>query len=215
MIDAFGFSFERFQTAPVVGIIRKLSPEIVQQMLPVYVESRLTTLEITMNTPDAASIIADARRLYAGRLNIGAGTVCSMQDLDHALAAGAQFIVTPVMNQDVITACVEQKIPVFPGAFSPSEIYQAWRLGATMVKVYPAATLGPDYLRHIKAPLEQIRLLPTGGINLQNIDAFIQAGAEGVGVGSPLFIEQFIRSRDWNALLAHFKTFARKFSQLP
>lgn len=211
-MNANSFSFERFQAVPIVGIIRNLSPEIVRELLPVYAQSGLTTLEITMNTPGAGDIIRNALDWNAQqRLNIGAGTVCTLTDLDNALAAGAQFIVTPVLNPAIIQSCVERRIPVFPGAFTPSEIYQAWELGATMVKVYPAATLGPDYLKHIKAPLNDVKLLPTGGITLENISAFLKAGADGVGVGSPLFVQKYIQNRNWDALSVHFRKFAQLF----
>ena len=206
------FSIERFQAAPIVGIVRNLLPATVKKLLPLYVQSGLTTLEITMNTPGAGDMIRDALEHHVDTLNIGAGTVCTLTDLDNALAAGAQFIVTPIIKPAVIQACVERGIPVFPGAFTPSEIYQAWELGATMVKVYPAASLAPDFLRHIKAPLNDIKLLPTGGITLENITAFREAGADGVGVGSPLFVQKLINEQNWPALVAHFRGFASKWA---
>jgi 2-dehydro-3-deoxyphosphogluconate aldolase/(4S)-4-hydroxy-2-oxoglutarate aldolase len=199
------FSWNRFSAVPIVGIIRNLSFDIVEKILPVYLSSGLTHVEITMNTPRAEEIIKFAAQNYKGLLNIGAGTVCNTHDLKLALDAGAQFIVTPIIDAEVIKACVSLNIPVFPGAFTPTEIYQAWKMGATMVKVYPAASLGSNYIRDVKAPLNQIKLMPTGGINLDNIQAFMDAGADALGIGSQLFDKKLIKNEDWNGLELHFK----------
>jgi 2-dehydro-3-deoxyphosphogluconate aldolase/(4S)-4-hydroxy-2-oxoglutarate aldolase len=116
------------------------------------------------------------------------------------------------MRKKIIRACVKKEIPIFPGAFTPSEIYEAWSEGASMVKVFPAATLGADYIKDVKAPLGQVKLMPTGGIDLENIESFKKAGAEGFGVGSPLFKKNLIRDKDWNGLKEHFKKFVEKVS---
>jgi 2-dehydro-3-deoxyphosphogluconate aldolase/(4S)-4-hydroxy-2-oxoglutarate aldolase len=205
------FSWQEFSKVPLIGIIRNLSMDEVSKILPVYQAAGLTTIEITMNTPFAADIIRSATEQYKGKLNVGAGTVCSIQDLKLALEAGAQFIVTPILNPEVVKLCVKSKIPVFPGAYTPTEIYQAWELGADMVKVYPATALGPDYIRDVKAPLNKIKLLPTGGISLGNIEAFMKAGADGLGIGGQLFDKQLIKNQDWDGLLEHFKQYVRYF----
>jgi 2-dehydro-3-deoxyphosphogluconate aldolase / (4S)-4-hydroxy-2-oxoglutarate aldolase len=203
------FSEELFLKVPIVGIVRGLSQEEMDEILPLYVEAGLTTIEITMNTAGAAGMIRSATALYSGKLNIGAGTVCTLQDMENALDAGAQFIVTPIINSDVIKACVARNIPVFPGAYTPTEIYHAWSLGATMVKVYPAAALGPDYIKDVKAPLTQIKLMPTGGVNLDNLNDFRKAGAEGFGIGSQLFDKTLTKQRNWEGLKRHFSSFVK------
>jgi 2-dehydro-3-deoxyphosphogluconate aldolase / (4S)-4-hydroxy-2-oxoglutarate aldolase len=207
------FSWQKFSKVPLIGIVRNLTIDEVKQILPVYKESGLTTIEITMNTPDAKEIIGYAVDHYAGKLNIGAGTVCNKADLNEALSAGAQFIVTPITDKKVIRMCVRAAIPIFPGAFTPTEIYRAWKLGASMVKVYPATSMGPDYIKDIKAPLDQIKLLPTGGINLDNIATFMKAGANGLGIGSQLFDKTAIKNNDMAALKAHFKKFCAAFRE--
>jgi len=206
------FSWELFNKTPVVGIVRHIDKQSVSQILPLFQEAGLTTIEITMNTPEAESIIQEVLIQYAGSLNIGAGTVCSEADLERALGAGAQFIVTPIINKKVIRVCVKKGIPIFPGAFTPSEIYKAWTLGASMVKVFPTTALGPAYIRDIKAPLNQIKLLPTGGITLENMHDFMKAGANGLGIGSELFNKQLIEKNDWFGLKEHFQKFV---NQLP
>lgn len=203
------FSQEHFQQMPLVGIVRNISFEAVRQILPLYLEAGFTTIEITMNTPQVEEMIAYALEKYAGSLNVGAGTVCTEADLKQALAAGAQFIVTPIINKKVIRACVAQNIPIFPGAYTPTEIYKAWSLGASMVKVYPATALGPEYIKDVKAPLNQVKLMPTGGVNLNNLAQFLKAGADGFGIGSQLFDKKMIQEENWPALKTHFEAYVQ------
>jgi 2-dehydro-3-deoxyphosphogluconate aldolase/(4S)-4-hydroxy-2-oxoglutarate aldolase len=164
-----------------------------------------------MNTQAAEEIIRFAADKYKGQLNVGAGTVCNTDELDLAIRAGSQFIVTPILDPDVVRACVSKNIPVFPGAYTPTEIYQAWKLGASMVKVYPATSLGPEYIKDVKAPLNKIKLMPTGGISLGNIEAFMKAGADGLGIGGQLFDKQLIKNQNWDGLLEHFKQYVKYF----
>jgi 2-dehydro-3-deoxyphosphogluconate aldolase/(4S)-4-hydroxy-2-oxoglutarate aldolase len=206
------FSEALFQKAPVVGIIRNVSLEDVKQILPIFREAGLTTVEITMNTAGATEMIRYAVENESEGLNIGAGTVCTKDDLEAALEAGAQFIVTPVISKKVIKSCVKKNVPIFPGAFTPTEIYNAWTLGATMVKIYPATSLGPEYIRDLKAPMNQLKLLPTGGVSLENMSAFMRAGADGLGIGGQLFDKKMIREKDWDALKNHFLQFVKNLS---
>jgi 2-dehydro-3-deoxyphosphogluconate aldolase/(4S)-4-hydroxy-2-oxoglutarate aldolase len=206
------FSTELFEAAPLIGIMRNLPAEHTAIIAENYFQSGLTCMEITMNSAGAAENIAMLTKTYAGRLNIGAGTVCSMHDLEKALKANAQFIVTPIINKEVIKTCVSEKIPIFPGAYTPSEIYKAWHLGATMVKVFPATTLGPGYIKEVLAPLNYIKLLPTGGIGLNNLTAYLSAGAKGVGLGSHLFPADIINNKDWPALKSLFMLFKETYA---
>ncbi|MHA4740252.1 bifunctional 4-hydroxy-2-oxoglutarate aldolase/2-dehydro-3-deoxy-phosphogluconate aldolase [Dyadobacter sp. MSC1_007] len=206
------FSWELFNKAPLVGIIRNVSPEDLKSILPIYREAGLTTVEITMNTPGATDMIRYAIENEHYGLNIGAGTVCTKEDLDLALEAGAQFIVTPVISKKVIKSCVKKGIPVFPGAFTPTEIYNAWTLGASMVKIYPATSLGPEYIKDLKAPMNQLKLLPTGGVGLENMAAFLKAGANGLGIGGQLFDKDLIKNKNWDGLKAHFLQFVQKLA---
>lgn len=204
------FSWELFTKAPIVGIIRGLSFEEIRQILPIYRDAGLTTIEITMNTPDAEAIIQYVSEHEQNGLNIGAGTVCTKDDLGKALSAGAQFIVTPILDKKVVKACVKRNVPIFPGAYTPTEIYTAWNLGASMVKVYPATSLGPGYIKDVKAPLNQLKLLPTGGIDLTNLTTYIKAGADGVGIGSHLFDKTLIQQKNWAGLKKHFEKYVQR-----
>jgi 2-dehydro-3-deoxyphosphogluconate aldolase/(4S)-4-hydroxy-2-oxoglutarate aldolase len=201
------FSWEQFETVPIVGIVRGIVLEDFKQILPIYVKAGLTTIEVTMNTPEVESLIRFAIREYSGILNVGAGTVCSLSDLDKALDYGAQFIVTPLINEEVITRCVKMNIPIFPGALTPSEIYKAWILGASIVKIYPAGNFGASYIKDVKAPLDKVRMMPTGGISLDNMQSFLEVGVDGFGIGSPLFDKKLVKTRDWDGLENHFERF--------
>jgi 2-dehydro-3-deoxyphosphogluconate aldolase/(4S)-4-hydroxy-2-oxoglutarate aldolase len=202
------FSWTLFNKVPVIGIIRNIPIDDVREILPLFQAAGLTTLEITMNTSGVDELIKYALDNFPG-LNIGAGTVCSKADLKRALQLGAQFIVTPVVVPKVIKRCVSAGVPIFPGAYTPSEIYKAWSLGASMVKVYPATALGPEYIKDVKAPLNQIKLVPTGGVNLENLSQFKAAGADGFGIGGQLFPSRLIQEKNWSGLKEHFEHFVK------
>jgi 2-dehydro-3-deoxyphosphogluconate aldolase / (4S)-4-hydroxy-2-oxoglutarate aldolase len=207
------FSLQKFLTLPVIGIIRGLTIDETIGILPYYIKAGFTTVEITMNTPNAEQIIRLITAEYNGVLNIGAGTVCNDKELDLAVQAGAQFIVMPIVNESVIKSCVKQKIPVFPGAYTATEIFQAWSLGAEMVKVFPATSLGPEYIKDIRGPLSQIKLVPVGGINIDNCLDYMKAGATGLGIGSQLFDIKKIREKNWEELSNKLALFANKMKQ--
>lgn len=194
----------------IIGIVRNVDYASLVNILPLYIDAGFNDIEITMNTPGAATIIQHICNEYGNKLFIGAGTVCSLKDLDIALHAGAKFIVTPIVIPEVIKVCFNSGTPVYPGALTPTEIHQAWDMGATMVKIFPASSLGHQYIKDVKASLNTIKLLPTGGINLKNIDNFISAGADGFGIGNPLFNSKHIESKDWAQLRKLFDAFAQK-----
>lgn len=204
------FSWDLFNKMPIVGIIRNLSVADINFVLPIYEQAGFTTIEITLNTPEALSVISSLANQYKGELNVGAGTVCTLDDLVAAVNAGANFIVTPIFKAELIKKCVSMKLPIFPGAFSPTEIYEAWELGASMVKLYPASVVGPAYVSAVLAPLDKVKLMPTGGIHLSNMLAFMKAGATALGIGSELFDKKIIQKRDSEAMLNHFKLFAQQ-----
>jgi len=197
------FSWQNYYKAPIVGIVRNIPLETVLKIAKAYLEAELSTIEVTMNTKGASEIISTLRNAFPA-LNVGAGTVCNQEDLKNALDAGAQFIVTPIIDEEIIKASVSKNIPVFPGAYTPSEIYKAWTLGASAVKVFPATQLGPQYIKDVLAPLNNIKLLPTGGVSTDNIASFFEAGAVGVGMGSSLLNKKLIKDEDFTGLRNHF-----------
>lgn len=194
------FSWELFNKIPIIGIMRNLPAGRIIQIASLFAEAGLTNLEITLNSPGAPELIRELAKVFKDKINIGAGTVCSLGELDTALSAGAAFIVTPVVNEEIIQKCVSMAIPVFPGAFTPTEIYRAHVLGAAMIKVFPASALGPAYISELSGPFPHFKLLPTGGISLENMDDYIKAGAKGLGIGSHLFPAELIQQERWNDL---------------
>jgi 2-dehydro-3-deoxyphosphogluconate aldolase/(4S)-4-hydroxy-2-oxoglutarate aldolase len=200
MTTATAFNTARFAAMPLIAILRGQQAGIIEPVVQALAKGGFSALEITMNSPGAAGQIRAAVVSAQDRLSIGAGTVTSLAELDEAQKAGASFIVTPAVVQDVITECVLRRLPVFPGAFTPTEVYQAHGLGATMVKLFPAHRLGPGYVRDLKAPFPSVRLLPTGGITPESLPEYAMAGAEGFGIGSPLFQTDRLKAGDWDWL---------------
>lgn len=198
-----------FKKLPVVGILRFFKRAEVERLVPASIEGGLCNIEVTMNTAGAEDLIRLTADLVGGKGNVGAGTVTTVETLDRALQAGATFIVTPAVIPDVIQACVARKVPVMPGAMTPTEILTAWRLGATMVKVFPADQLGPGHIKAVKAPFPEIPLMPTGGVTVETLPAFKKAGADAFGVGGPLFDPKQVAAGNWS----WFREQAARFAQ--
>lgn len=159
-----------------------------------------------MNTSGVCGIISSLRKEFP-EMNVGAGTVLNVDDLNRASEAGAQFIVTPVVDEEVIMAAKEKDLAVFPGAFTPTEIYRAWSLGATAVKVFPATQMRASYIAEVLAPLDDVKLIPTGGITIDEVVAYFNAGAYAVGVGPTFMMPEFIETGEWKELEMFFRKF--------
>jgi 2-dehydro-3-deoxyphosphogluconate aldolase/(4S)-4-hydroxy-2-oxoglutarate aldolase len=167
-------------------VIRASSKEEALAVIEAMAAGGITTIEITMTVPDAIDLIASLSSTRDDLL-IGAGSVLDPETARECIAAGAQFIVSPATNFDTILYCNETEIVVMPGALTPTEIVNAWDAGADFVKVFPADSMGgAKYLRSVKAPLPDIKLIPTGGVNQFTAAEFIKAGAEAIGVGADL-----------------------------
>ena len=201
------FKADKFDEMPVIGILRNVPLPDIEAILPFYIKAGFTNLEVTMNSNGAEETIRHLSENYPS-LNIGAGTVCDKNDLKRAVKAGASFVVTPVVDEKVIKKCVKWGIPIFPGAFSPLEIYTASKYGATGVKVFPANHLGPSYIKDVLAPFQHLKLYPTGGVNLENISAYFKAGAKGLGMGGTLFLAPLLETKDYENLGLHFEKVA-------
>lgn len=185
------FNLSDFSKIPIIGILRGTSLKEARFISENYERCGYYALEVTMNTPDVENIISKLSLEYP-KLCIGVGTICNTSDLAKAIGAGAKFIVTPTLNPDVIKKCVELQVPVFPGAFTPTEIHKAWELGATAIKVFPAGQLGPAYIKSVLAPLDSLKLIPTGGVSIDNIKDYFNVGVFGVGMGSSLLHSEYI-----------------------
>ncbi|HTJ11974.1 MAG TPA: bifunctional 4-hydroxy-2-oxoglutarate aldolase/2-dehydro-3-deoxy-phosphogluconate aldolase [Dinghuibacter sp.] len=169
----------------LVAIVRGALPSDFPSILSALYEGGVRAVEVTLNSPDALSLLAAASSFWGDRLLLGAGTVMDAASVDAAVASGARFIISPHLDPLVVAATLSAGIISIPGAYTPTEIVTAHRLGAHIVKVFPAS-VGPSYLRDLRGPLPHIPLMPTGGVTLSNIKAFSQAGAVAFGVGSAL-----------------------------
>jgi 2-dehydro-3-deoxyphosphogluconate aldolase / (4S)-4-hydroxy-2-oxoglutarate aldolase len=186
----------------VVAVIRMKDPDKVQAVVDAIAEGGVRAIEVTMTVPNAVALIAALAPRMPKGFTFGAGTVLDAETAAKVIDAGAQFIVSPVFRRSLITACHERGVPVTPGCFTPTEILDAWEAGADIVKVFPATVLGPGYIRDVRAPLPQVKLMPTGGVTVENAGEWIKAGAVAVGVGSALLDTRAIDAGDYAALRA-------------
>ena len=183
-----------------MGILRGVEADVIDPLMETVISAGLETIEITMNTKGAAGLIRKANKASQKRLAIGAGTVLNMDSLKSALDAGAAFIVMPVLIREVAEYCRANKIPVFPGALTPREIYDAWDAGATMVKVFPAGFLGPAYFKEIKGPFGDIELLACGGVTPANMKEYFSNGASAIAFGGSVFKSEWLAKRDFKSI---------------
>ncbi|MEX2134365.1 MAG: bifunctional 4-hydroxy-2-oxoglutarate aldolase/2-dehydro-3-deoxy-phosphogluconate aldolase, partial [Acidimicrobiia bacterium] len=171
--------------APLIGIVRRLPPGLVPEVARAAFDAGLRYLEITMDSDDALGVVSELRRNHNG---VGVGSVTRIEQVTRARDAGAEFVVSPITNPEIIRAAVESGLPVFPGAATPTEIDLALTSGATAVKVFPAEQLGgPGYIKAILSPLGNPPLIPTGGVTTANAAEYMRAGAVAVGAGTALF----------------------------
>ena len=184
----------KFRELPLLGIVRGARPEEIEPLVQTAASAGLRAIEIAINSRGAPELIARAARAAGPGLAVGAGTVLTRDALRSALDAGATFIVTPTLIPDVVGWCRSNRVPVFPGALTPTEIWQAWNAGATLVKLFPASLFGPAYCTEIKGPFPQVDLLACGGVTPENAKAFLEAGASAVAFGASVFKKDWLES---------------------
>jgi len=184
----------------VIAVIRMAEAGRLTRVVEAVRKGGVRAIEITMTTPSALDIIADlAANKPAGTL-IGAGTVLDAPAAEKVIRAGAEFVVSPITDYGVIDVCRRNDVLVAPGALSPTEIMAAWNRGADIVKVFPATSLGPKYFQDLRGPLPQVRLMPTGGVSLENAREFIRSGACCVAIGTALLDRKAIEAGGWDVL---------------
>jgi 2-dehydro-3-deoxyphosphogluconate aldolase/(4S)-4-hydroxy-2-oxoglutarate aldolase len=187
----------------VVAVIRLKDPTRLRACVEAIAEGGVRVLEVTMTVPGAVDLIRALVPTLPPGFLLGAGTVTDAATARAVIDAGASFVVGPVFRPDVIDACHAHDVPAMPGCFSPTEILAAHDAGADIVKLFPATALGPQFIRDVRAPLPQVKLMPTGGVTLDNAGEWIRAGAVAVGVGSALLDATAIEAGDWKAITAN------------
>lgn len=205
---------EHLRRVGLVPVVRAPNAEEALAACRALVRGGLTGLEVTMTVPGAHEVIATLRKDFGEQVLVGAGTVTSIADAELCLRAGARFIVTPVCLPELIAVAHEASAIVALGALTPTEVWTAWTAGADVVKVFPASALGgPSYIQALKAPFPEVRLMPTGGVGLTTIEAFLAAGAFALGVGGALVDVAQLRERGAEYVANQARLYVAKFNE--
>ena len=196
----------KIKAEKVIALIRADNPDGLLDCAKALAEGGLTSIELTMTTPGAIRMLEKATAELPDFL-FGLGTVLDAETARAGILAGAKFIVTPALRPEVITLCRRYSVPVFSGAFTPTEIVSAWEAGADAAKVFPAEFFGPAYIKSVKAPLPQIELVPTGGVTPETVGEYIRVGAFATAAGSSLVEAKALKEKNWAAITARAKAF--------
>lgn len=188
-----------------VAVIRLPDSDQYEPVAEAMYEGGIRVSEITMTVPNAISLIKKAVANSPDDAIIGVGSVTNAEMTQKAVEAGAKFVVSPIMTKEIIDKANELDVPVMPGAFTPTEIQQAWEWGADIIKVFPADIVGMNFIKAVKAPLPHLKLMPTGGVSLTNGGEWIKAGASAVGVGSALLNKEAIKRGDFDTITNNAK----------
>ena len=200
----------RMTAEGLIPVIRVSSAREAMEVADAIKAGGVSFIEITMSVPGAIDVIKELSQKYKDDIILGAGTILDTETGRAALLAGAQFIVTPTLNLDLIQLAHRYSVPIVPGAMTPTEILTAWNAGADMVKVFPAAQLGgPEYIKALRGPLPHILYVPTGGVNLQNAGAFIKAGASALGAGGELVDKKAVAEKKFNVITENARAFLK------
>ena len=198
------------------GIIAVVRAQKFEQVIPLsqaLMAGGVIAIEITLTTPNAFEAIRQARAKFGESALIGVGTVLNAADCRSALEAGAEFVVTPICRTELIPLAHSAGRPIMIGAFSPTEAQTAHEAGADFIKIFPAESVGPNYIKALRAPLPHLRIIPTGGVELHNVGDFLQAGCVALGVGSALVSAKLLQMADWQELTRRALAFVEAISQ--
>ena len=202
---------ERLLAGGVVPILRLKEPGPAIDLVDALCAGGINTFEIALGTPNALELIREVRTTFTDRVVVGVGTVLDAETARLAVTAGAQFIVAPSLNLDLIRFAKRYSIVVVPGALTPTEILTAWEAGADIIKVFPATSLGPKYFKDVAGPFPHIRLMPTGGVSIDNVGDWVKAGAVAVGIGSDLLDRKAIEEGRYEVLTEKAARMVRNF----
>lgn len=189
----------------VLSVVRMKNPAQLIPVIKALKDGGVTGIELTMTIPNAIEAIRTANEEFGDSILLGVGSVIDPQTALDAIEAGAKFVVSPIYKREVVDAVLSKNIVVSPGCFSPTEIQTAYEQGADFIKIFPADNLGMSFIKSIKAPLPHLRVIPTGGVNLENAIDWINAGASAVGLGSALVDNKAIENEDYTKLTENAK----------
>ncbi|MDP6113834.1 MAG: bifunctional 4-hydroxy-2-oxoglutarate aldolase/2-dehydro-3-deoxy-phosphogluconate aldolase [Planctomycetota bacterium] len=191
----------------IVAVVRTETAEQVKGVVNALLEGGVIAIEITFTVPNAVEMIRQTRHEYGDDILLGAGTVTTPSNAVAAIGAGAQYIISPNTNLEIIKLCNELDIAAMPGAMTPTEVVSAWQAGADTIKIFPAEILGPRYIKLLKAPLPNVPLMPTGGVVPDNVGEWLAAGSVAVGVGSALVDKQALATGEFGIITEKAKEF--------
>lgn len=192
----------------LVPVVRASSPDEAMRVIDAIKEGGVSVLEITMTVPGAVKVMEQVSERYGSDVLVGAGTVLDPETARACILAGAKFVVSPSTNLETIALCKRYSVPVMPGALTPTEVVTAWQAGADFVKVFPCSAMGgASYIKGLKAPLPQVELIPTGGVNLKTAAEFIKAGSSALGVGADLVDVKAIRAGEASVVTERARQF--------
>ena len=206
-------TLSRILSTGVVAVIRMKDPKRLSKVVEAIRSGGVKCIEITMTVPGAVDIIAEMAQKAPSDILIGAGTVTDRKAALDVITAGARFVVGPILNLDIVAACREHDVVCMPGCFSPTEILAGWNAGADIIKVFPATSLGPKYFKDIAGPFPNIRLMPTGGVTVENVGEWIAAGAVAVGIGSDLLDKKAIEEERYEILTDRARRLTANFQE--
>ncbi|WP_435016815.1 bifunctional 4-hydroxy-2-oxoglutarate aldolase/2-dehydro-3-deoxy-phosphogluconate aldolase [Tundrisphaera sp. TA3] len=209
-------TLRRILDCGIIAVVRAESPDQLVRVVRALADGGVTAAEITFTVPDALDVIRQVHRELGDSVVLGAGTVLDPETARAAMLAGAEFIVGPSTNRDVITLCRRYDKAVMPGAFTPTEVVAAWEAGADVVKIFPSDLGGPAYLKALRGPLPQVRMMPTGGVDLDTAEAFLKAGACCLGAGSSLVEPKAVAAGDFGRITemaARFSGLVKRFRE--
>lgn len=204
---------QRIKESGVVAVVRKVPIEKVELVARSLISGGVTAIEITLDDPDALVAIEKVSKYFSDRAIIGAGTVMDPDSVLEAIQAGAEFIVSPHFNPEVVRETLQNGKVSIPGVFTPTEMIRAMDMGADVVKVFPASSLGPQFIKDVMGPFPDVSIIPTGGINLENVSSYIKAGALSVGVGGNLVDKNAIEVLNFEAITRTAKQFVERVKE--
>ena len=198
----------------VVAVVRTKHPDKLIKIVEAIYEGGIKSIEITMTVPNALNMIAQVSKSASSEILVGVGSVLDSDTAQKAINAGAKFVVSPIYNKEILSTSHKNNIPVMPGCFTPTEIFNAQQAGADIVKVFPADVLGMSFFKSIKAPMPELRIMPTGGVSLDNAGDWIKSGACAVGIGSALLDERAIEENNYNKLTENAKRIMKSINSV-
>lgn len=189
----------------VVAVVRTKHPDKLIKIIEAIYEGGIKCIEITMTVPNALNMITQVRKSVSSEILVGVGSVLDSDTAQKAIDAGAKFVVSPIYNNEILSISHKNNVPVMPGCFTPTEIFNAQKAGADIIKVFPADVLGMRFFKSIKAPMPNLKIMPTGGVTLDNAGDWIKSGACAVGIGSALLDEKAIEDSNYSKLTENAK----------